>query len=230
MNLFKTILTGALILWQLAGRAAVCPMHDLNPGEPASGVFQSANCQIANSQSFTEQFQPNSSFNRHRANYLNPNTGRFWTMDSFEGSNEDPLSLHKYLYAHNDPIMMVDPSGHYSSWSQELGYDAEEAIDDEYRAMHVGQIGILFGGAVDYNVSGITGFLKPDIYNPNEKTFLEIKPISISGVAKGIAKIALDYGAFSDCSPDTTWQSRTALLKTPSTGTIIFVRNVGGGV
>ena len=47
-----------------------------------------------------------------RARYLNPNTGRFWTMDSYEGSPSDPLSLHKYLYAHADPVMMVDPSGH----------------------------------------------------------------------------------------------------------------------
>ena len=26
--------------------------------------------------------------------YLNPNTGRFWTMDSYEGDQEDALSLH----------------------------------------------------------------------------------------------------------------------------------------
>jgi hypothetical protein len=45
------------------------------------------------------------------ARWLNPNTGRFQTMDSFEGSQPDPLSLHKYLYAHCDPINRVDPSG-----------------------------------------------------------------------------------------------------------------------
>jgi RHS repeat-associated protein len=45
--------------------------------------------------------------------YLNPNTGRFWTMDSYEGSNQDPLSLHKYLYCQNNPVMGIDPSGLY---------------------------------------------------------------------------------------------------------------------
>ncbi len=35
------------------------------------------------------------------ARYLNPNTGRFWTMDSYEGSTFDPLTLHKYLYCHD---------------------------------------------------------------------------------------------------------------------------------
>ena len=44
--------------------------------------------------------------------YLNPNTGRFWTMDSYEGNNEEPLSLHKYLYCHGNPINGSDPSGH----------------------------------------------------------------------------------------------------------------------
>lgn len=43
--------------------------------------------------------------------YLNPNTGRFWTMDTYEGNNEDPLSLHKYLYAEDDPVNESDPSG-----------------------------------------------------------------------------------------------------------------------
>src|SRR5580692_11060030 len=39
-------------------------------------------------------------------------TGRFLTMDTFEGNNEDPLSLHKYLYAENNPVNMMDPLGH----------------------------------------------------------------------------------------------------------------------
>jgi hypothetical protein len=49
-----------------------------------------------------------------RARYLSPQSGRFWTMDTFEGNSSDPLSLHKYLYAHADPVNMVDPSGHES--------------------------------------------------------------------------------------------------------------------
>ena len=46
-----------------------------------------------------------------RARYVNPNTGRFWTMDTYEGSPSDPLSLHKYLYCHSDPVNFTDPSG-----------------------------------------------------------------------------------------------------------------------
>jgi hypothetical protein len=33
-------------------------------------------------------------------------------MDTFAGNNEDPLSLHKYLYCQDNPVMGSDPSGH----------------------------------------------------------------------------------------------------------------------
>lgn len=37
--------------------------------------------------------------------------GRFMTMDPFAGDVLDPMSLHKYVYAHNDPVNNTDPSG-----------------------------------------------------------------------------------------------------------------------
>jgi len=46
-----------------------------------------------------------------RARYFNPGTGRFWTMDTDVGNNEDPLSLHRYLYCHDNPVNATDPSG-----------------------------------------------------------------------------------------------------------------------
>jgi RHS repeat-associated protein len=49
-----------------------------------------------------------------RARYYKPELGRFWTMDSFEGHQTDPLSLHKYLYCHADPVNNTDPSGHFT--------------------------------------------------------------------------------------------------------------------
>ena len=45
--------------------------------------------------------------------YLNPNTGRFWTMDTHEGSQSDTPSLHKYLYGTDNPINRIDPSGRF---------------------------------------------------------------------------------------------------------------------
>ncbi len=46
-----------------------------------------------------------------RARYYDPNNGRFTSLDTFSGNNEDPQSLHKYAYTHCDPVNGVDPSG-----------------------------------------------------------------------------------------------------------------------
>jgi RHS repeat-associated protein len=46
-----------------------------------------------------------------RARYYDPLNGRFNQMDSFAGNNEDPQSLHKYLYCHANPVNAIDPSG-----------------------------------------------------------------------------------------------------------------------
>ena len=67
-----------------------------------------------NNYQFTgEQYDPNIGFYYLRARYMNPSIGRFVTMDTWEGNNYDPRSLHKYLYCGNDPINRIDPSGHF---------------------------------------------------------------------------------------------------------------------
>ena len=45
------------------------------------------------------------------ARLYNANSGRFQTMDTFQGIQSNPQSLHKYLYAHADPVNNADPSG-----------------------------------------------------------------------------------------------------------------------
>ncbi len=49
-----------------------------------------------------------------RARYHNPDTGRFWSMDSYEGEGSDPGTLHKYTYCGNNPVNAWDPSGQVS--------------------------------------------------------------------------------------------------------------------
>lgn len=57
-----------------------------------------------------------------RARYYKPDSGRFWTMDSYDGSSEDPLSLHKYLYTEDDPVDMDDPAGKDAMVVQQWGW------------------------------------------------------------------------------------------------------------
>ncbi|MDY4079008.1 MAG: RHS repeat-associated core domain-containing protein, partial [Clostridium sp.] len=49
-----------------------------------------------------------------RARYMDTTTGRFTSMDSYLGSVDDPVSLHKYLYANANPVNYIDPSGYFS--------------------------------------------------------------------------------------------------------------------
>ena len=63
------------------------------------------------------------------ARYLNVDTGRFVTMDTFEGNNEDPLSLHKYLYAQDNPVNGSDPSGQFDVGSTVATLDIGELVE-----------------------------------------------------------------------------------------------------
>ena len=47
----------------------------------------------------------------NRARYLNTTTGRFWSADTYQGDDRDPLSFHKYSFANGDPVNGSDPSG-----------------------------------------------------------------------------------------------------------------------
>ncbi len=67
-----------------------------------------------------EQFDPNLGFYYLRARFYDPKTGRFPTMDAFPGNAFDPTSLHKYLYAHANPINGLDPSGRMTIYETAL--------------------------------------------------------------------------------------------------------------
>ena len=59
-----------------------------------------------------EQFDPVTGLYYLRARYMNPSVGTFISMDVYQGSIDDPVSLHKYLYANADPVNNSDPSGY----------------------------------------------------------------------------------------------------------------------
>jgi RHS repeat-associated protein len=61
-----------------------------------------------------EQFDSKIGQQYLRARYYDPATGRFDRLDPFFGNLTDPQSLHKYTYAHNDPVDKYDPSGEFA--------------------------------------------------------------------------------------------------------------------
>jgi len=61
-----------------------------------------------------EQFDESTGLYYLRARYMDPAIGRFLSADPFAGMPRSPLSFNKYLYAHANPVNMVDPTGLFS--------------------------------------------------------------------------------------------------------------------
>ncbi|HCS73837.1 MAG TPA: hypothetical protein DIW17_08180 [Clostridiales bacterium] len=47
------------------------------------------------------------------ARFYNPSSGRFLSQDSYSGNPQDPWTQHLYAYCGNNPINMIDPTGHF---------------------------------------------------------------------------------------------------------------------
>lgn len=63
--------------------------------------------------------------------YYNPQWGRFNNADNFLGKAGGLLSHNIFAYCGNNPVMRVDPSGHYWAYHNMIGkYWVEESVDD----------------------------------------------------------------------------------------------------
>jgi len=109
-----------------------------------------------------EQFDPALNLYYNRARYLNTNTGRFWSMDTYEGDLRIPISLHKYVYVSANPANDLDPSGQQDE-IEELG---AESIADTLNSIDT-QIGL----GVQNTVENSLGFVIKTEYGPAEQEF-----------------------------------------------------------
>ena len=92
----------------------------------------------------------------HRgAPYHNPDNGRFWTMDSFEGFGSDPASLHKYTYCGNNAVNAWDPSGHSSYTYAETSIAS--GISLQTRLTYGTMWGLLAGSVEGYKTAAMGG-------------------------------------------------------------------------
>jgi len=134
---------------------------------------------------------------------MNPLTGRFWSMDSYEGAPTDPVSLHKYLYSGSDPSNNVDPSGNLSlaevSVTAAIGFvlsasyvNAPAPGDRIYPGDPAGVdliINIVGGGALDALIvkplaSVVGAAVKYSTRRVGQYIIPRVEPIPIQGVAK----------------------------------------------
>lgn len=78
----------------------------------AFGKPQSATGATPNSYRYTgEQFDDSLGQYYLRARNYDPRTGRFTGRDPFAGIDSNPVTLHDYIYAGNDPALNTDPGG-----------------------------------------------------------------------------------------------------------------------
>ena len=103
-----------------------------------------------------------------RARYMNPDTGSFISMDSYQGNAYDPASLHKYTYAQNNPMMYEDPSGHFISMVEAaVSSSIQTIIDNSYHLHVLGMLGgmtrvltnHILGGDEDDATAFIKGYI-----------------------------------------------------------------------
>jgi len=81
----------------------------------AFGLLLSSSGSTPNNYLYTgEQWDADLGMYFLRARYMNVQTGRFHSMDTYAGNRNSPFSLHKYLYANANGVSNVDPSGNFS--------------------------------------------------------------------------------------------------------------------
>jgi len=112
-------------------------------GEMASHTGSTVNPFLFNAQ----QFDGASGDYYLRARYYDQSNGRFISQDPFGGSDDDPVSLHRYLYASGDPTNRIDPSGNDDSLAGTLAATGINAI----------LIGTIGGGAIGGASFYVTG-------------------------------------------------------------------------
>ncbi|HWQ91673.1 MAG TPA: RHS repeat-associated core domain-containing protein [Clostridia bacterium] len=161
-----------------------------------------------------ERLDPDLGLYYLRARYYNPQTGRFWTMDSYEGSQSDPLSLHKYLYAQDNPINLTDPSGHNPLSAAINGQLVHKIIGRDFMAKVPGGIS---GPAVSTVLGGLypgtyfpTILMFPDLIDVQGKQIYEIKPFP--RWLDGKLQLTMYVGAFNFFDPAKGWTAGSTYM------------------
>jgi RHS repeat-associated protein len=133
----------------------------------AFGAVIASTGTIANSYLYSgERFDSALNLYHLRARYYNMLTGRFETMDpgketccalraSQVGNIFDPATLHKYVYAQNNPVNRVDPSGKDAilDYAIELGED--EKTVEELRLVGLAVRDELVTACIEVNIAAL---------------------------------------------------------------------------
>ncbi len=99
------------------------------------------------------------------ARYYDPQLGRFISPDSIVQAPFDPQTLNRYSYCRNNPVIYIDPSGHWFGWNNIVGAIISAVVagiqsDWDLQAMATGAaIGAISGGIGAEAGSSVSGNL-----------------------------------------------------------------------
>lgn len=113
-----------------------------------------------------------------RARYYDPALGRFISRDAYQGELNDPMSLHKYQYAHANPVVNTDPSG-YVTLTDLAATAAITAI--------LGGLGLTTGGAI---ATGLNGGSTQDVISIYDQYFAGMTDALTFGYSTKARKLA----------------------------------------
>ena len=90
------------------GEGAVVKSYDYDE----FGVTTSTGDTFFNEVTFTGSVADSSGLLYMNARYYNPATARFLSQDTYTGSASVPWTRHLYAYCNNNPVNLIDPTGH----------------------------------------------------------------------------------------------------------------------
>jgi RHS repeat-associated protein len=85
-----------------------------------------------------------------RQRFYDTSSGRFGRMDTYEGRDDQPITLNKYVYAYNNSITLTDPTGFAPSPLSDFfdKYGGSVILKDFYRGMDKYVRQMIFGSIV----------------------------------------------------------------------------------
>ncbi|QEF99058.1 tRNA(Glu)-specific nuclease WapA precursor [Stieleria maiorica] len=109
---------GETVYYHSDHQDSITSIHDDSGQLVASGTFDAFGLPLENTVDlfspfgFTGQYTDDVTGNVYlRARHMDPVDGRFLSEDPYAGVRDEPTSLHRFLYAHNNPVAYTDPSG-----------------------------------------------------------------------------------------------------------------------
>jgi RHS repeat-associated protein len=112
-------------------------------------VYQTGSMAAANPYRYAGyRYDETTKFYYLMSRYYDPSVGRFITRDTFQGVEDDPRTLNLYAYGNNNPVVYIDPDGHWVWAAVNLAF----AVYEGYQAYKAGAdwkgiaVGAIVGG------------------------------------------------------------------------------------